>query len=153
MIADQKGFTLVELIAVMVILGILAASAFPKTTELTSDARKAVIKSTAGSMFSANTMIYGKAQTIGSLGSTMAPANIVVSGNTVAVAYGFAASASSLSLTLDLYPSSDFTINNSSIMLAKAPTPVKCIVKYTPAGFDVSGTFKRPSYIIDDSGC
>ncbi len=39
MLENQKGFTLVEIIAVLVILGILAAVAIPKYFDLQSEAR------------------------------------------------------------------------------------------------------------------
>ena len=56
----QQGFTLIELIVVIVILGILAATALPKFVDLSSDARKAVLNGMEGSMRGANTMLYGK---------------------------------------------------------------------------------------------
>ena len=43
--ARQQGFTLIELIVVIVILGILAVTAAPKFMNLTSDANASVVKS------------------------------------------------------------------------------------------------------------
>jgi len=40
LVKDEKGFTLVEIIAVLVVLGILAAVAIPKYMDITSQARE-----------------------------------------------------------------------------------------------------------------
>jgi len=46
----EKGFTLIELVALIIILSILAASLAPKFINLTSNARIASLKSVRGSI-------------------------------------------------------------------------------------------------------
>ena len=54
----QTGFTMIELIVVIVILGILAATALPKFIDLSSDARASALKGVVGTMGSAMSVNY-----------------------------------------------------------------------------------------------
>lgn len=54
----QSGFTLIELVMVIVILGILAAAALPKFVNLKGDAELAAVQGIAGAISSGNTINY-----------------------------------------------------------------------------------------------
>lgn len=57
----QAGFTLIELVVVIVILGILAITAAPKFLNMQGDAREASLKGMKAAMQSASSMVYSKA--------------------------------------------------------------------------------------------
>ncbi|KJF81128.1 type II secretion system protein [Photobacterium angustum] len=57
----QKGFTLIELVVVIVILGILAVTAAPKFLNLQNDARNASLQGLKGTIQGAASIVYGKA--------------------------------------------------------------------------------------------
>ena len=141
----QKGFTLIELIVVIVILGILGAVALPKFVNVSGDARGSVIKGVAGSMAAANALIYSKASINGTLTGTT-----VVNTVNVTTIGGFGSTAAQVALVMDLQPTADFvTTTLNQIRHARAATvAATCAVTYT-----VPTATTPPAYLVDISTC
>ena len=141
----QQGFTLIELVVVIVILGILAVTAAPKFIDLTSDARESVMQGVKGSIESAVSLAQSKALIDNQTGAT---GEIQIGTTFYALVNGYPAAAAAgtgagttgngLGITslIDLDANSDITVTNATPALFQhsgATTPANCKLSYANA--------------------
>ena len=135
----QGGFTIIELVLVIVILGILAAYAVPKFIGMDREARVAVMKGVRGSLESAVTMVQGKAIMSG---KTLDETDVItVDGVDIALAYGYPAAKGNgdgqgVTAVLSRFDENDFikdeaTVGTVKIALKSAADTTGCYVQYT----------------------
>ncbi|MGV8893981.1 MAG: type II secretion system protein [Burkholderiaceae bacterium] len=148
---QQSGFTLIELVMVIVILGILAATALPKFVNLGTDARSAAMKAVEGSMRSANAIIYAKAATANEVARN---GSVNIDGVAVTTRYGYALNMTQLALAMDL-SIDDYAVANTTITHRGAMTAAGCRVTYGPATLataPATGSL-APDYTTVLTGC
>lgn len=144
----QSGFTLIELVIVIIILGILAATAVPKFVDLQGDARASAMRGMKGALEGAATLTYSKAAIDGhetddgTGGFDVANVDIV---------FGYPAgtvNALEEAVSLDTLDWSISAASGTAIISAFSG-PANCQVTYVQAVDSAS----RPTITVTDNGC
>jgi MSHA pilin protein MshA len=149
----QGGFTLIELIVVIVILGVLAATALPKFSDMGGEARFASVKAAKGALATTASVAHGQFL----LNPSANAASITMEGQAVAMANGYPTAAKELAIAAGL-SADDYTITPAAgqvTTLTVSPngvtTAANCVVTYTPASV-AAGVVAPPSITVKGSG-
>jgi len=144
----QSGFTLIELVVVITILGILAAFAVPRFASLEGQARLAATQALAGSVRSGAALAHALWLAQGNPSST----SVTMEGQTIDIAFGYPDDAT-IGSTLAEYSGFDLSVAGGSAVFTKeSPSGAaiaNCFVTYTPP----AAANTPPSVVTTTGGC
>lgn len=170
----NSGFTLIELVVVIVILGVLAVTAAPRFLNLSSEANRSAIEGLQAALQGASNLAHSKSLIDGNEGQ--ATSTIVMGGSSIKMVYGYPEAFSGIVAASNLGNVEGYsrTKNNSELDWAtqlisvgrvpglaittgrlsgdspnaKTPAETKCYINY----FQATAT-AAPRFQIDTSGC
>ena len=150
----QHGFTLVELVVVIAVLGILAAVALPRFTDLRSSAYVSKAQAVLGTVRAASAITKASAMAANKDCASASGESISAEGTSIGLVYCYP-SLSSIAQAANLSDSSDGISYDSStgvitiVGATKVTATAKCQVTYAAP----TGTNLAPTIAVDTTGC
>lgn len=152
---NNHGFTLIELVIVIIILGILSATAIPQFINLGSDARVAKLESLEGSMRSASNLVNSKAR-IENKTDCLTDPTIEAQGELITLRCGYPCPHQhGIARAVDADDSFEWIGGNCGglqgaidVQISDAPDPSSCQIHYTSAKSN-----QPPGLSIKTTGC
>lgn len=152
--STQQGFTLIELIMVIVILGALAAFSLPRFADLGTDARVAALRGALSSVKSAASIAHAASLARIQAGN----ADVDLDGTAVTMVNYYPTAASAGIIAAAGISANDYTLTETAaagatpgfvtIAASSASNAATCVITYTEATSTAA-----PVYAIDTTGC